>query len=169
MAGASFPCCESHLVPLLKEWAGANYVICAPWAFHFLLIFNFNFFSCADNGGKKYLSVYACMHVCVPKRTPTTYLKSTSCSQSYQQQDAAGLLGKEVLQIQGWAGASPDRLISPAKCKHVMAKGKQLLASLHLAPLQCNLHSRWEAKCVSSRYGDTTIIVGRYIQLSLSL
>lgn len=50
-----------------------------------------------------------------------------------------------------------------------MAKRRQVLASMHLAPMQCKLLSLWKAKCVSVRYGDTTTVVWRYTQLSLSL
>lgn len=79
------------------------------------------------------------------------------------------MLGKEALEIHGWAGAAPGCLLPPAKCKYVMAKRRQVLASMHLAPMQCKLLSLWKAKCVSVRYGDTTTVVWRYTQLSLSL
>lgn len=79
------------------------------------------------------------------------------------------MLRKEVLESHGWAGAGPSCLIPPAKGKHMMTKGRQLLASMHLAPTQCKLLSLWEAKCVSMRYGDTTTAVWRYTHLSLSL
>lgn len=55
----------------------------------------------------------------------------------------------------GWAGTVPSSLIPPAKCKHMMAKGRQLPACVWLAPMQCKLLSLWGAKCVSMRYGDT--------------
>lgn len=107
--------------------------------------------------------------MCVSEHILTTYLKSASRSQSCQQQDAAGMGGKEALESHGWAGAAPRCLIPPAKCKRAMAKGRQLLASVHLAPMQGKLLSLWEAERVSMRYGDTTAVVGRYTQLSFSL
>lgn len=119
--------------------------------------------------GKKCASACACMHVRVSIRTLNTHLKSAWCWQPYQQQDAAGMLGKETLESRGWDGAAPSCLIPPAKCKHVMAKGRQLLASEHVAPMRRKLLSVWGAECVSMRYGDTTTVVWRYTQLSRSL
>lgn len=119
--------------------------------------------------GKKCASACACMHVRVSIRTLNTHLKSAWCWQPYQQHDAAGMLGKETLERQGWDGAAPSCLIPPAKCKQVMAKGRRLLASEHLAPMCRKLLSVWGAECVSVRYGDTTTVVRRYTQLSRSL
>lgn len=138
------------------------------------LPFPFNFwfasFARANSGGeKKCASTCACMHVRVSIRTLNTHLKSAWCCQPYQQRDAAGMLGKETLESRGWDGAAPSCLIPPAKCKHVMAKGRQLLASEHLAPMRRKLLSVWGAECVSVRYGDTTTVVWRYSQLSRSL
>lgn len=79
------------------------------------------------------------------------------------------MLEKGALESHGWTGAATACLIPPAKFKHVVAKGRQLLASVHLTPMLCKLLSLWEAKCVSMRYGDTTAVAGRYTQLFLCL
>lgn len=63
--------------------------------------------------------------------------------------------GKEALGSHGWSGTAPSSLIPPAKCKHMMAKGKKFPAFVWLAPMQCKLLSLWGAKCVSMRFGDT--------------
>lgn len=63
--------------------------------------------------------------------------------------------GKESLECHGWSGTAPSFLIPLAKCKHMMAKGRQLPALVWLACMQCKLLSFWGAECVSMRYGDT--------------
>lgn len=80
------------------------------------------------------------------------------------------MYGKEFLGSHGWFGTAPSSLISPAKCKHMMAKGRQLPAFVWLAPMQRKLLSLWGAKCVSMRFGDThNCCVEILSALSLSL
>lgn len=63
--------------------------------------------------------------------------------------------GRDTLESYGWSGTAPGSLISPAKWKHMMAKGRQLPAFMWLAPMQYKLLSFRGTKCVSIRHGDT--------------
>lgn len=133
--------------------------------FPFRSNFKIEIFACANNNDKNCSCARACVHACM-SNTPLTHTWKVLHAHNPV---SSRKHGKEALGIHGWSGTAPSSLIPPAKCKHMMAKGRQLPAFVWLAPMQCKLLSLWGAKCVCMRHGDTyNCCVGILSALSLS-